>query len=95
MKIIYENEELGPSQGREKPTTTYKNIKIGAFEDGYGESMSISGRGWGSIVGTIARIAKAASQKLPGKSSLNGSFVLSCPALSSFLEMTYCGMMDA
>ena len=27
----------------------------------------------------IARIAKAASHKLPGKSSLNVSFVLSCP----------------
>ena len=39
MKIIYENEELGPSQGREKPTTTYKNIKIGAFEDMDMESL--------------------------------------------------------
>ena len=27
----------------------------------------------------IARIAKAASHKLPGKSNLNVSFVLSCP----------------
>ena len=35
----------------------------------------------------IARIAKAASNKLPGKSSLNVSFVLSCLVLSYFLSM--------
>ena len=50
MKVINENEELDPSQGREKPTMTYKNIKIGAFGD-IGESMSISERGSEYIVG--------------------------------------------
>ena len=48
MKIINENEELDPSQGREKPTMTYKNIKIDAFGD-IGES--ISERGSEYIVG--------------------------------------------
>ena len=39
----------------------------------------------------IARIAKAASHKLPGKSSLNVSFafpVLSCPVLLTIILMT-------
>ena len=34
------------------------------------------------ITKNIARIAKAVSHKLPGKSSLNASFALSCPVLS-------------
>ena len=36
----------------------------------------------------IARIAKAASHKLLGKSSLNGSFVLSCRVLTHWKKFT-------